>query len=110
MLAPEKRHRVEPFAAAQDVAGRGLTHALGDDPVLDANALSAVRIGPARGVARSENSGRARLQAVVHEDAAIGFQSGLLRDRRRGFHADADDDQIRIETRAVAQHDLASGC
>src|SRR5262249_8316418 len=36
VLAPEERDRIEALAAAEDVAGRGLALALGDDPVLDA--------------------------------------------------------------------------
>src|SRR5690348_16539504 len=37
MLAPEERHGVEPFAAAEHVERGRLSLALCDDPVLDAN-------------------------------------------------------------------------
>ena len=39
----------------------GLALALRDDPVLDADRLAAVRVGPARDVARGEDAGRAGL-------------------------------------------------
>src|SRR5665213_2040408 len=37
MLAPEERHGAERLALPKHVERRGLTLALGDDPVLDAN-------------------------------------------------------------------------
>ena len=58
VLAPEKRHRVEALFVPEHVGGRGLALALGDNPVLDPDALAGMRIGPARDVAGGENSGR----------------------------------------------------
>src|SRR5690242_19312668 len=50
MLAPEERHRVEHLAVSEHVARRGLSLTLGDHPMLDANSLSSMRIGPTRHV------------------------------------------------------------
>ena len=66
MLAPEERHGVELLAAAEHVQRRGLALALGHDPVFDADALAAMRIGPARDVAGGEDFRRAGLEIVVH--------------------------------------------
>src|SRR5687768_17744941 len=64
--APEERHGVETLprsdlGAREDVAGRGLTHALCDDPMLHANAFPRSRIWIASGVPRGEDPGGARL-------------------------------------------------
>ena len=53
--APEERHVVEPLARAEDVARRRLSHALRHDPVLHADALAGVHVGPPRDVSRRED-------------------------------------------------------
>jgi hypothetical protein len=40
MLAPEKRHRGEGQGVPQHIESRGLSLALGDDPVLDADVFA----------------------------------------------------------------------
>ena len=55
VLAPEERNGVKFLAPPEHVERRGLSLALGDDPMLDANRLAAMRVGPARDVARGEN-------------------------------------------------------
>src|SRR5262249_59499677 len=96
------------LATSQDVAGRDLSLALGNDPVLDADALPRVRIGPSRDVAGGEDAGDARLEEFVDEDAVVGREPGLLRDRDRRPHADAHHDAIGIERPAAAERDAAS--
>src|SRR6185295_19334488 len=96
-------HGVETLAAAQDVARRRLALALGDDPVLDADALAAVRIGPARDVAGGVEAGRAGLEVFVDREALVGGEAGRLGQRQRRAHADADDDEVGGERRAAAQ-------
>src|SRR5262249_51247002 len=71
MLAPEERHRVEPLAAAEHVARGHLALPFGDDPMLDANPIAAVRVRPSRDVAGGEDAGRARFEVLVHRDAAV---------------------------------------
>jgi hypothetical protein len=78
MLAPEEGHGVEAFAAAEDVARRRLALALGHDPVLDADALAAVRIGPARDVAGGEDAGGTGLEILVDGDALVGGEADGL--------------------------------
>src|SRR5688572_17521385 len=51
VVAPEERHGVEAPPSAEDVPRGGLSLPFGDDPVLDADALGRVRVGPARDVA-----------------------------------------------------------
>ena len=54
-------------------------------------------IRPAGDVPGGVNARRAGLQELVHHHAAIDGKPGLLRERHRRTHADADDDQIGIE-------------
>ena len=73
--------------------------------MLDANALAGVRIGPARDVAGGVDARRARLEQFVHDDAAIHRQARLLGELEPRPDADADDDEIGREPRAVVEHD-----
>src|SRR5207247_7171991 len=93
VLAPEERHDRAGHPLAEHVLRGDLTLALGHDPVLDAQLLPRVAIGPTRDVARRKHAGRARLEEFVDEHAAIARDAGLLRylDARR--HADAGDDR-----------------
>ena len=79
VLAPEERHGVEALAPAEDVARRRLALAFGDHPVLDADPIARVRIGPARDVAGGEDAGRAGLEVLVDGDAAVDREAGLSR-------------------------------
>src|SRR5262245_24995682 len=56
LVGPEEGDGVEALTAPEDVSGRGLSLALGDDPVLHANALPSVRIRPAGDVAGREDA------------------------------------------------------
>src|ERR1700719_3747427 len=71
MLAPEEGRPGVALAAAEHVARGGLALALGHDPVLDAQPLAAVAIGPAGDVAGGVDAGHAGLEIVVDEHAAI---------------------------------------
>src|SRR5262249_48804772 len=108
VLAPEKRYRIEPDALAEDVLRCNLALTLGNHPVLNANALTRMRIWPARNIARRINALRAGLQVFVDRDAAIERQSGLLGQRDRRAHADTHDDEVGRQRRAVAQRHLPS--
>src|SRR6185503_19665829 len=50
VLAPEEGHRAEFLPMPEHVDGRGLRLALRNHPMLDTDALAAVRIGPSRNV------------------------------------------------------------
>src|SRR6516225_5525186 len=71
VLAPEERHRGIALAAAEQVARGRLALPLGDDPVLDAQPLAAVGVGPAGDVAGGENAGRAGVEVFIDDHAAI---------------------------------------
>ena len=79
VLTPEKRHRVKTLASPQHIARRDLPLALGDDPVLHADTLTRMRIGPSGDIPGRENAWRAALEELVDDNAAIDRQSGLLR-------------------------------
>src|SRR5579863_5280029 len=108
VLAPEERDGVEPLTRSKHVHRRDLPLALSDHPVLDADALTGVRVRPPRNVACGEHSRSAGLQIFVHRHPAIDIQSGLLGQSDRGPHSRAQDQKIRIDDGAVAQGDPAA--
>ncbi len=108
VLAPEERDGVETFAHSEHVLRGHLTLALGDHPVLHANPIAGMRIGPARDVARREHPWRAGLQVLVHCQALVRREARLLGPRDRRPHADARDDEIGFDGLPVAQRHLAS--
>src|SRR5262249_23256711 len=93
------------LAPAQDVLGRDLTLALGNDPMLDAEALTRMRIGPSRDVAGGIDAMNAGLEILVDGDAAFERKSRLFRYAERGPHADAHHHEVGGERRAVAQRE-----
>ena len=76
--------------------------ALGDDPVLDADQLARSPIGPAGRVAGGEDAGRGGLEILADDDSLLDGEAGRLRQGRRRPHADADDDEVRVESGAAA--------
>src|SRR5258708_33064746 len=66
VLTPEEWNSVKLFATAKNILGCYLPLAFSDHPVLDANSLAGVRIGPAGGIASSEDSGPAGSEVFVH--------------------------------------------
>ena len=53
MLASEERHGIEALPAPENVAGRGLSLAFRDHPMLDADLLTGVPVWPPGDVATS---------------------------------------------------------
>src|SRR5579871_3605851 len=76
VLTPKERDGFEGLAPAEHIQRRDLALALRDHPVLDPDALAAVRVRPARDVAGGENSRHARLEHGVHRDAAVDGEPG----------------------------------
>src|SRR5262249_5479305 len=103
MLAPEERYCIEALAIAEHVSGRSLSQSLGDDKVLDTDAVAGMRVRPPRDVARGENARRAGLEILVDDDPAIDGQSGFLRKTDHWPHADAEDKEVGGDRRAVLQ-------
>src|SRR5262249_50385144 len=102
VLAPEERDGVEALAQAEHVLCGNLTLALGHTPVLDANAVAGMRVGPPRDVTRREHAGNAGLQILVDRESPVGGEPGLLGPRDRRPHANARDDEIGIDAVPVA--------
>src|SRR6266851_9073560 len=78
VLTPEEWNRVKLFATAKNVFSCYLSHALSNHPVLDANSLTGVRIGPAGGITSCEDSGHAGFEVFVDYDTPIDREPGLL--------------------------------
>src|SRR6516225_7930944 len=108
VLAPEERDRGIALAAAEQVARGRLALPLGDDPVLDAQPLAAVGVGPAGDVAGRVNAGHAGFEVFVDHHAAIDREPGVAREIDTRPHADPDNDEFGIERGAVVEPDPAS--
>src|SRR4029077_5725114 len=83
----------------------GLALSLSDNPVLDADVLAAVRIGPARDIARREDAGCARFEKGVHDPSAVKPKAGLFRKFGPRAHPNAGDHEIGIEGGTTFQRD-----
>src|SRR3546814_10749932 len=70
-LAPEEGDRREAFSPAEHVACRRRTLPLGDCPMLDADIVAGLGVGPARDIACREDAGRARFEEGVDQHAAV---------------------------------------
>ena len=79
VLTPEEWNSVKLFATAKNILGCYLSLALSNHPVLDANSLAGVRIGPAGDIAGSEDSGHAGFEVFVDFDTTIDRESSLFR-------------------------------
>src|SRR6185437_504413 len=107
LFGPKERDDVEPFALTKNIARGGLPLALGDDEMLDADWLARQPIRPASDVAGREDTRGARLEVLVHRDAAINREPCLFRQRDYWSHADADDDEVGLEGFAILQRHAA---
>src|SRR5262245_36352082 len=70
MVAPEKWRNRERCARPENIARRGLTLTLSDDPVFHADPARA-RFGPAGNVTRGKNSGNVRFQELVYQHTVV---------------------------------------
>ena len=102
MLAPEERNCTELLSISQHVARRSLTLALGNDPVLHANRLAAVRIRPSRNIAGRENSSGIGLQVRIDEDTMVEREAGLFRQFHPRPHTHANDHQVGLQRSTAA--------
>src|SRR4029077_18450615 len=78
---------------------------LGHDPMLHADILAAVRIGPARNVSRRKDSGRSRFQITVDDNAAINGKTGFFSKREARADANAGNNEIGVERATTLQFD-----
>src|SRR3954447_22623818 len=107
MLAPEERHGVEPLIQSQHVACHSLTLALGNHPVLDANIVAGMRIGPARNIACGIDAGSARFEIGIHLYAAVHYEARLLGERQTRPHANAEHHKIGFDRLTAFQRNTA---
>src|SRR5258708_26733629 len=105
MLAPKEGDAIETLPTPQHVERRDLALPFRDHPVLNADALAGMGIGPAGDVAGREDAGRAGFEVLVDSHAAINRKASLLGELDRGTHACADDDEIRLDARGVLERD-----
>ena len=101
MLGPEERDSSKFLAVSEHVARRGMALTLGHDPMLDANLLPAIRIGPSRDVAGSQNRWLARFQIGVHAHPAIHGKSGSFGELDPWPHADPSNHKICLDRAAA---------
>src|SRR5207245_9259889 len=109
VLAPEKRYGVEALATSQHIARGDLALALGDDPVLYANALARVRIRPSGHIAGGEDPRCTCFEEFIHGDASIDRESRALGDRSRRPDANTHHHEIGIDRAAATQSDRPPG-
>ena len=102
---PKERNRVEPFADAQDIAGRRLALPFGNNPMLDTYSLTGQRVGPAGDVAGGPDAGNTGFQITVDRDAVVDGDSGRFGENGQCPHPDADDDEIGVESLAAMKAD-----
>jgi Polyketide cyclase / dehydrase and lipid transport len=95
--APEKRHGVERLVPTNHVTRRSLALPFGDNPVLDANILACVGIGPTCNVACRKDPRNASPQIPVEDDAAVQRNPRLFRKSERRPYADTHDNQVFIK-------------
>ena len=108
MLAPEEGHRVERLALSQHVVCGGLSLALRHHPMLDADILTRMRVGPARDIARRVDAGNAGLEISVDDNAAIELEACLLGKCQPRTHPDANHDQVRFERSAALERGVVT--
>src|SRR5665213_2804449 len=97
LFGPKEWDVVEAFAPTEDVMCRCLALALGDNPMFDANSLTAQSVRPTRDVAGSEDAWDARLEALIDDNAAINLDPRLFRQRDCRPHANPDDDEVGLK-------------
>src|SRR5215471_450309 len=78
VLAPEEWNGIKFLALAKNVLGCYLPLSFGYYPMLDTDSFATVRIGPACGIAGSEDSGYAGFQVFIHGNPTIDGQPSLL--------------------------------
>src|ERR1700738_393068 len=97
VLAPEKRYRVEDLALPQHIARGGLALAFCHHPMLDPDILPGMRIGPARDIARSIDSGDAGFEECIHRNTAVELEASLFGQRQARPHSYADNHKVGLQ-------------
>ena len=77
--------------------------------MLDADPLARPRVRPSRDVSGGEDVLRARLEALVHDDAAVQREAGRLCERYDGANADAHRDDVRLDDLPVRERHSRRG-
>src|SRR5580704_11437766 len=108
VLTPKERHRFEALMRAQHVLRSCLTLALRHNPMLYAELLARVRIGPACHVPGGKDSRSTGFQILIHHNSAVDPQACLCCQVDRWPHSDSQNNKISFDGCPSAQCHLAS--
>jgi hypothetical protein len=100
VLAPEEGDGGKSLAVPEHVERSGLSLALGYHPMLDADALTAMWVGPACNVTGRPNGWRARFEIGIHDNTAINDKPSHVCKFGPRAHTDIDDHEIRLKRAA----------
>src|ERR1700694_2458830 len=98
VLTPEEWNSVKLFATAKNILSCYLPLALSNHPVLDANSLAGMRIGPAGGIPSSEDARHAGFEGFVDFSTPIDARPGLFRKGQRRPHAHTQNQQVCVHS------------
>ena len=108
VLAPEERHRIEFLALPQHVERCGLSLALRDHPMFHADIFVGMRVGPARNIARSIDTGDARFEKGIHQDTAIEHKARPFGQRQTWPHPDTNNHEVGFKHTATFERRLVA--
>src|SRR6266853_2306356 len=94
VLTPEEWNSVKLFTTAKNISSCYLSHALSNHPVLDANSLAGVRIGPTGSIASCEDSGHTGFEVFIDCDTPIDREPGLLGQSQRWPHPHTQNHEV----------------
>src|SRR4029079_11502437 len=89
MLAPKKRNIGILFTVSDHVQGGCLSLTLRDDPMLDAEVLTGIRVRPTCNIAGCKDSWCTRLGVGIYGDASFDEKPRFYREVDSGAHSDA---------------------
>jgi hypothetical protein len=115
MLAPEEGYSIVAHLPAQDVPRCDLSLPLGNNPVLDPDALTAGSVRPTDDITGGVDRPDTGPQKLVHQHPAINAEARLFGKRGGWSDANADHDKIRLDAMTSRQgygfwFDRGDGC
>src|ERR1700719_4464582 len=103
VLAPKEGYCVETLPPPEHIERRGLPLALRNHPMLDADPIAGMRVGPSRDIAGSKNSRSTGFKELIDSHPAIDRQPRLFGESDGRAHAHAQDHKIRLHRRGIGQ-------
>src|SRR5262245_50089634 len=108
MLAPEERNGSKLLTISEHIACCCLPLPFRNYPMLDANAFSTVRIGPACDIACHENIRHIRGEKSSGDDTSVYIEAGSLSEVGPRLYADTRNHEVGTEDMTVLQPDLST--